>query len=316
MKLISYDIGIRNMAYCIFDVVSNQLIVQDWNVLNLAETTQELIPPCSCLKNPKKVSKKKQKENPPIAEKCSKTAKYEKNGHFFCEKHATTIGVNLGHIIPTKDISESSLKKMSKDELITLGNTYGTDILSGIKPTKKATLEYLHTFFLDKCLVPVVPKKQVAASDINLITIGRSMRDQLDTIKELSKNTTHVIMENQISPLAGRMKTVQGMLAQYYIMTSDPEHPIEIVFVSSANKLKGLVSSTESGTSTYRKHKTDSIDICNRFLEENPSIAPWSSIILCQTKKDDFADCFLQGIWYLKQSKIITYADNLKINLV
>jgi hypothetical protein len=42
----------------------------------------------------------------------------------------------------------------------------------------------------------------------------------------------------------------------------------------------------------------------------------FDELLSSKTKKDDFADCFLQGIWYLKQSKIITYADNLKINLV
>jgi hypothetical protein len=33
-------------------------------------------------------------------------------------------------------------------------------------------------------------------------------------------------------------------------------------------------------------------------------------------KKDDLADSFLQGIWYLKNKNIITYAENLKINSV
>ena len=328
MKLISYDIGIRNMAYCIFDIVSDELIVQDWNVLNLAEMPESgsgsgSIHRCSCQKPPKKLSKKKQKD-PPTIETCSKMAKYEKNGAFFCEKHATTETTNLGHIIPTKEISDASLRKLSKEDLITLGLSHKCNTVSDLK-TKKALLEYLHKYFLDKCFVPIVPQKRIAASDIDLITIGRNMKTQLDLLKEVSKNTTHVIMENQISPLAGRMKTVQGMLAQYYIMTSDP---VEIIFVSSANKLKGLVpvdvnenqnldlDQKENQKSTYKKHKIDSIDICNRFLAENPSISSWTQIISSKTKKDDFADCFLQGIWYLKQSKIITYADNLKINLV
>jgi len=33
-------------------------------------------------------------------------------------------------------------------------------------------------------------------------------------------------------------------------------------------------------------------------------------------KKDDLADSFLQGIWYLKHNNIITYAEDLKINIV
>ena len=254
---------------------------------------------------------------------CSKKASYEKNGQFFCEKHATTVGVNLGHIIPTKDISESSRKKLSREDLIAMGISHGCNTVAELK-TKKAVLENLHAFFLDRCFIPIVTKKRIAASDIDLITIGRNMKTQLDLLKEVSKNTTHVIMENQISPLAGRMKTIQGMLAQYYIMNSDQENPIEIIFVSSTNKLKGLTNETQTQNQTqtptqketYRKHKLDSIDICNRFLNENPSLSSWSQAISSKAKKDDFADCFLQGIWYLKQSKIITYADNLKINLV
>jgi len=42
----------------------------------------------------------------------------------------------------------------------------------------------------------------------------------------------------------------------------------------------------------------------------------WSPIFEKSKKRDDFADCFLQGIWYLKSSKKIYYADNLKINIV
>ena len=35
------------------------------------------------------------------------------------------------------------------------------------------------------------------------------------------ESITHVFIENQISPIANRMKTIQGMLAQYFIMKSN-----------------------------------------------------------------------------------------------
>ena len=44
-----------------------------------------------------------------------------------------------------------------------------------------------------------------------------------------------VIIENQISPIANRMKTVQGMLSQYFLMSNDK---LDIEFISSINKLK------------------------------------------------------------------------------
>jgi hypothetical protein len=117
-------------------------------------------------------------------------------------------------------------------------------------------------------------------------------------------------MENQISTIASRMKTIQGMLAQYYIM--QPYLP-QVEFVSSANKLKHLVIS--SVRDTYKQHKKDSIEFCEKFLSSNQHLGNWGDI-LHTPKKDDLADAFLQGIWYLKHRKLITYADNLNINSV
>jgi hypothetical protein len=47
----------------------------------------------------------------------------------------------------------------------------------------------------------------------------------------------------------------------------------------------------------------------------NTTLGNWVNI-LHTPKKDDLADAFLQGIWYLKHIKLITYAENLKINSV
>ena len=136
-------------------------------------------------------------------------------------------------------------------------------------------------------------------------------------------------MENQISPLAGRMKTVQGMLTQYYIMReimNNNRTSVKIEYISSANKLKNLVipdplNENITVQDKYKKHKEDSIKICSQFLSENPQIngqlntTSWT-MDASKSKRDDLADCFLQGIWYLKREKIITYAYNLKINIV
>ena len=63
------------------------------------------------------------------------------------------------------------------------------------------------------------------------------------------------------------------------------------------------------------QHKKDSIQICQQFLDNNDSMLQWKDI-LNTSKKDDLADSFLQGIWYIKNKKLITYAENLKINCV
>ena len=343
MKLISFDIGIKNMAYCIFDVSlqNTTLTVQDWNILNLMDIENTIITrTCSC-HLAVKMSKKKMKNGPIIPIICGKKAKYEKNGETFCETHAKKCG---SMIIPEKNILPAALKKLSRDEMIHLGTiTYAVFVdPENIPKTKKACLDCLLVFFQEKCFTPILVKKTKGAGEIDLITIGRNMRDRLNELVGVS-DITHVIMENQISPLAGRMKTIQGMLTQYYIMqekqlftNSDQSYqsykpyqpyqsyqPYQIEYISSANKLKDLVEpidKTATSTTTvqekYKKHKTDSIIICKRFLEENQEISSWTPSFEQSSKRDDLADCFLQGIWYLKKEKIITYADNLKINIV
>jgi hypothetical protein len=163
------------------------------------------------------------------------------------------------------------------------------------------------------------------------------------------------------------MKTIQGMLAQYFIMKSTLEHPVEIVFVSSSNKLRlgecATITETKKPNITkknkeptkesnetkstntnneineieslntplenqlvenhkplstnpnYKQHKKDGVALCSRFIESNIELSNWSNVMNA-TKKDDLADCFLQGVWFLTNRNIITCAENLKINIV
>ena len=325
MKLISFDIGIKNMAYCVFTVdgstigPSTPCHVQDWNIINLMEIENTIVYTCTCTLTTKTKPKSKDKiHTNGISKICGKRATYEKNGAYFCEKHAKT--TTLGQI-PSKDHSKVALSKKSRDELATLGQMnpgpwHNVDP-STIPKTKKDCLAILLAWYQEHSLVPLVKPKSKTASETDLITIGRNIRDRLDEI-DCARDVTHVIMENQISPLAGRMKTVQGMLAQYYIMQPNTPH---IEFISSANKLKDLVPKVSDPTlndrEKYKQHKVASVEICNQFLAQNTALEPWIPVLQKNhTKRDDLADCFLQGIWYLQRAKLITYAENLKINSV
>ena len=107
-----------------------------------------------------------------------------------------------------------------------------------------------------------------------------------------------VIIENQISPIANRMKTLQGMIAQYFIMRD--VHFIE--FVSAANKLKKHMKNKKS---TYSERKKMSIELVKEQFGVNPKITEWNELFVKHTKKDDLADCFLQGLWYLEDKNMI-----------
>ena len=308
MKLISFDVGIRNMAYCIFNIsdISNNVSIIDWNIINLMDVEPD-IKKCNILLKSKgkpnsktgKSSKSGKNNNTNnnrdhIETECGKKAKYEKNEICFCEKHAKT----SNFLMPIKECSPTNLKKLKIGELQDIAVKYKIDISS--ITSKKIILETLLTFFSNQCIAPIFIKKK-SANDLDLISIGKNLKKELNLIDEI-RTVTNIIIENQISPIANRMKTIQGMLAQYFIMNENDNVSIE--FLSAAGKLKGLEKQNENLVSEYKQHKKDAIFYCTKFLEKE-NFRDWTHI-LDNKKKDDLADCFLQGIWYLQSKNNIS----------
>ena len=318
MKVISFDIGIKNMAYCVLSSTDNYdkpIIIHDWNVLSMVEENNSITYPCNCSipgKNKKTPSKL-----------CGKKSKYQKNEQYFCEKHAKK---NTQWIIPTKQHSLSYIKKQKVQDIITLCNTHMLLIHHDVKTLKKDKLvEILMEFYQQRCYEPIIASKKINANDVDLICIGKSIKRLFNQLPDID-SITHVLIENQISPIANRMKTIQGMLAQYFIMKSDNIH---IEFVSSSHKLRqfkdisGIIPIQNTITPVdktvknpnYKSHKNDGILYTNQILCKNDDFNKWSSA-MNTPKKDDLADAFLQGLWYFKNQNIILYADDLNIKLV
>jgi hypothetical protein len=358
MNVMSFDVGIKNMAYCIFSV-GDTISIKDWNILNLMEKqTSEVL--CQCKLIPKKIPKKKQKmvtigelTNTFVQgseQVCNKKAKYRRPNlqsselsEFYCEKHAK---LNNEFMLPKKECSPPFLKKMKIDGLKQIATLHKI-FEQGIIPQKRADiLEKVLHYFEKITYKPIDYQKPDSANDTDLICIGKNMKILLNQIQGI-ENITHVLIENQISPIANRMKTIQGMLAQYFIMINSD---IKIHFISSINKLKGFdtflqnstvihnntinadinnstgdsaidsaIDSTNDSTNEkdkYKKRKADGILCCTQFVKENESFRQWTDALAKSSKKDDLSDSFLQGIWFLKHHNIITYAENLKINSV
>lgn len=282
MKLISFDIGIKNMALCCFDISGDCVSIMEWTVLNLLDE-EEPKQFCTCPLKPKKG----------LVNSCGKLAKFQKKSILYCEKHAK---LNKEYLIPTRECSQISLKKLKIDDLRAVCNKYS--VVCDVQ-TKKGLLEFLEGYFTRSCYEPIKLKKIIGAGQTDLITIGKNMKKIFDEIENIVRPDI-VVIENQISPIANRMKTIQGMVAQYFIMK---DSDVQIDFVSSANKLKDFkpLENTLRGPEekTYQKNKKDGVEYCSQLLAENSSFDKWSDV-LNSKKKDDLADCFLQGIWFIK----------------
>ena len=292
MKIISFDVGIKNMAYCTFSIENSNFKVQDWGVLNLINDTETTY---------KCTYKTKQNKC------CNKNAKFFKHNQFFCQTHVNMALKEHSWILEKPMFKPNSLKQKSKEELILLGKEF--NMITNLPKTKKDCIDIILEQINERGVKQIVKKKKKSANDIDLIEVGKNMKEELNKLPYINE-ITHVIIENQISKIATRMKTVQGMLTQYFIMQNTCPH---IEYISSSNKLKDLTNKTNENS--YKQHKKDSINICQNFLNNNETLHIWKNI-LNTSKKDDLADSFLQGIWYIKHQKLISYAENLKINCV
>jgi len=158
-------------------------------------------------------------------------------------------------------------------------STSGTGSTAAAAPFKKPNYTYAH--------------------DLDLITYGRNLMKHLDILlTSINGPIDMMIVENQISTLASRMKTLQGMITQYFIMKNVPQ----IEFISASCKLKlftdsALDISSFIDASTYSDRKKSGISICRSLGAGGVPYATWMPMFEKHKKKDDLADCFLQGLW-------------------
>jgi hypothetical protein len=274
MSILSIDVGIKNLALCLLSPAKKILL---WEVLNVA--TEDTSP------SPTQVVK---------CSLCKNNAKYRKMETLYCLRHAKESAFQL----PTKDLLPAKLEKMKLPELKGVLDTYSLDGTS-LEQTKKRKADYLAVIagnLLDPLDEASSSAKKIKASEISLVEIARIMTTKLDRLLEnhLAMIDT-VIIENQISPIATRMTSIQGMLTQYFIMKKPTQ---QIHYISAKNKLKEFNVEKEC----YADRKKSGIEVCRTHLADSSLCnSDWNDFFSKHKKKDDLADCYLQGVWYLGQ---------------
>jgi len=203
-----------------------------------------------------------------------------------------------------------SLKKMTLDQLKTFSGEYlSSPLPEKCEKSKVKLLHHLNAAIAAEYLVAVNSKpKVIAAASVDLITIGRNMHRRFDALPHLASGIDVVIIENQLSMLATRMKTLQGMITQYFIMRGVPD----IRFISAINKLKMFPNEPgqgqgqgqgQEGEDCYANRKKRSIEITRSLLT-----AHHRALFEKHKKKDDLADCLLQGLWWLSGNYVPSIA--------
>lgn len=273
MNILSFDIGIKNLAMCLLEAghQTNEFRILKWDVFDLSGENKQT---CIYTKNGKD---------------CTSEAKYHKDDKYYCKLHTKY----SEKAITPDDLEYSEIKTYKLANLSNIANKYNIQIAN----TKNQLLQNIKVYTDENYLTRI---KNVKADELNLIDIGIFMRDKLDAVltPDILSNLDGVIIENQISPLASRMKTIQGMLAQYFIV----KNVTNIFFYSAMNKLKIFGNLT---TISYAERKKLSVNITKELLDDE-SIAEWNIYFSKHKKKDDLADSLLQGLSFFVKEKILT----------
>ena len=95
------------------------------------------------------------------------------------------------------------------------------------------------------------------------------------------------------------MKTIQGMIVQYFIMSNLNVKYIE--FISASNKLKDCLLKDKT---KYSDRKKLGITKCFDIIKSDFRFHEYIDYFNNHIKKDDLADSFLQAIWFINNKKI------------
>ena len=270
MKLLSFDVGIKNLSFCVIELneFNKELNIKNWEVIDLCNEKKKCV---------------EMKEN----NQCNKIAKYHKDNLYYCQLHSK----KKPYEVPPDSLREKILKKMKLEELLKLATEFNIKNINNDKHfTKNKVLEKINEYISDNYFDII---ENIKASEYNLVELGINLRDKLDDLLNLD-DIDIVLIENQISPIANRMKTIQGMIAQYLIMRGIKN----IVFYSATNKLKTFIGSDKT---TYSERKQLSINYTTQILLKNVTLNFWHHFFSSHKKRDDLADSFLQGLSYLIQ---------------
>ena len=261
--IVSFDVGIKNLSYCSMARNAEGVYAIDkWGILNLCGQG----PVCGSVGKSGKV--------------CGAKAAWVYQGKNYCGRHKKTEALVEA---PETFYKLRDGKRVAKAKIAALATETGNSIaISNDDLTADIESKYATKITAGK-----------SANDMDLISVSQELARLLPLTFDMHSVET-LLIENQIGPLAGRMKVVQGMITQAFI---DRKPNVRVQYVSSSNKLKGY----DVPTKTYAERKASGILVVRDLLKDAESLSVWRTMFEAHKKKDDLADSYLQALWFINR---------------
>jgi len=252
--ILSFDMGIKNLAYCLADVSGTTFTIRTWNNYDLlAGSDSQTASRCACGGPPSWV------EGTTLwCKRCVKAKKTSK------------VGLPANYSLTVK-----SLKELSALENWTLC----------AKPKKDDYIAYVSTRYL----LPYVKPKNTMKTDIGVLF--NAIEAFLDGhLADFSKASI-IRIENQPVFDAPTMKSVQMMLYSLLLhrLRAEKKWNGTIVFVHASKKTEEAQEAVDAAGGDYKARK----DTAERLVLEKVKDGAWREFFLSKKKRSDLADAFL-----------------------
>lgn len=285
MKVLSWDVGIINLAFCMIEYNDEKWKILDWGIINL--TNREKLKCINCGKN------------------ASFYTDISNNEVFYCKKHLLKdikspefdkcFTINMTKICDWK--TEKS--KCNKKSKYCINNNYYCNNHSK-SIYKKIENEYS---------VKSIKKKSVGA--ISIDDLKMELIKQFENKKSFLEADI-ILIENQPSMKNPKMKAISSTIYDYFLIRGIIDKEItnsnieRVKFMSPSNKLKladegdtkKLVKLKGNDAKTYKLTKSLGIKYCSEMIKPYEN---WVEVFNQHKKKDDLADSFLQGMYYFNE---------------
>jgi hypothetical protein len=289
-KILSFDVGIKNLAYCLMTKKNDDIIVNDWNIINLVEDRDIC---CYELRTKNKCGKIARFTCKKINDKVNDKVNGEQIT--LCKVHSAKFIPTIDKLEKTNPFLCNHLKCKNTASVIILNNEEWSFCDKHEKDTKKIITQFK-------------PKKLIGqnCSQQPIQELAVKLFTKLDSFKTFL-DVDEILIENQPSLKNPNMKTIATLLYSYFVFRGIIDNNIthskiqNVKFISPSNKLKVMKNVTDEKLGTA-KNKREEYEItkglgliyCQTLINQSEK-----KYLEVHTKKDDLCDAYLQGFRYL-----------------